>query len=109
MQHGLENTLAPVMSASFRNWGSKDPKYKRLYNKLGEEALGMIDQGFCEIPIYNPAYFHNWYVHHHMRFYKIKDEQKRRASELAYNFLVKYCRGDLKESVSKKPRRKATT
>ena len=94
--------LARAMQQSFRNWGTKDPQYKRVYRKLTEDGIAIVDCALLEMIDFKPASYDLWWLYEHMRFTKTRNEQARLAQELAYNFLCKFVRGDLRDATSTK-------
>lgn len=85
-----------VLIQSFKNWGSKDPKYKKLYKKLCDGAFAVITEAFTEIQVHKPGTWDMWWAEEHMRFKGIvKAETMRLVHELLYVFLTKYSRGEL--------------
>ena len=105
----MENVIARALFESFKSWGSKDPTYKKLYNKLNMETFKIITDAFEELDIYKPGMYDFWWTNEHMRYIKtIPNEQCRLVHELMYQFLTRYCRGQLNaKTISKKEESRA--
>ena len=94
----VNNPLTIALFESFRNWGSKDPTFKKTYKKLKDPAFDIVLSALDEINIHTPGQYDFWWCKSHMRWFKIvPDQQARWVHELMYNFLTKYSRGELYE------------
>ena len=83
------------MFESFKNWGSKDEKYKYLYKKMHEKCFDVVRSCFSEINQYKPGTYELWWAQEHMRFKNVSDENMRVLHELMYEYLTRYSRGTL--------------
>lgn len=94
----MKNPLAEVMQSGFRSWASRDVVYKRLYKKLSERGLALIDSALTDILDYTPSNFYSWVVHYHMTYYDMREDDRRLAIELGIQYLMRYVNGELRRS-----------
>ena len=97
----MKNPLAEVMQAGFRSWASRDQVYKKLYKKISQPGLAMIDTAFSDIMVYTPANFYSWIVHYHMNYYDMREDDRRVAIELGVQYLMRYVNGELRRAAEK--------
>jgi len=97
-----QTMLGRVLAQSFKNWASKDSRYKSMYKKLPPDAFTVINDFLLTEENHKPGTYDFWWANEHMRYKgMVKDEVMRNVHELMYHFLTKYVRGTLKdESVS---------
>lgn len=94
----MDNVIAIALFESFKEWGSKDPQYKKLYKKLNETSFDIVTSAFDELEIHKPGQYDFWWANQHMRWIKkISNEQTRLVHELMYQFLTRYARGQLEK------------
>jgi hypothetical protein len=103
------SVMATAMMEGFKMWGSKDPKYKPVFKKLGSECFEVIGDVFSELDVYKPGIYEMWWANNHMRYRKkVSNEQARLVHELMYHFLSKYVRGELNEKGSRSRKHNGT-
>jgi hypothetical protein len=107
----LKEHIAITVCEAFRNWASREEKWRKTYNKLTPDGLGIFDQFVHEVAYITPSNFYNWHVHHHMRFKNVPQRQKQLIIQLATTFLTLYEKGKLLDgtSSSKKKSKKRKT
>jgi hypothetical protein len=95
--------ISSALIESFKNWGSKDPIYKKTYKKIDQDGFRIVIDSFSELDIYKPAVYDMWWQKNHGRYNNaVPDRQRRYVHQLVYEFLTKYSRGKLNESKAKK-------
>jgi len=109
-----------IVKAAFREWGSRNTQYSKLFKSLPKEVLEIAADCFDEVRIYIPGSFEVWWASQHNRYIrKVKQKDITVLHELIYNFLcdlvndrlMKNDTREVKRNVvkSKKPEVKATT
>lgn len=87
--------ITRTMFESFKNWGSKDEKYRKYYKKLHIKCFDIVLACFSEINQYKPGVYELWWAQEHMRFKGVSNENMRLLHELMYVYLTRYARGTL--------------
>jgi hypothetical protein len=103
------SAVSSAMSRAFRNWGESDDKYRRIFKKVADDTLSIVDSAFGEMTDYSPFGWHFWWVKQHMRFQAIKNEQTRLIYELMYEFLGRFARNELQQLEQSKSKKRGRT
>lgn len=97
--------LSDILMKSFTNWGVKDKKYKKTFNKLHDSSLEIAKIAFIELQDPKPGTYNWWWANNERRFTSVKNEQQRLVHELVHEFLKRYVRGTLQDEDFEKPKR----